>query len=192
MRGVIKRITRDRVEYDLENQPAALLLDEAPQHNISATDQILLTRNRIHVVKIPAVMTHVYQPADQFIIPSMKHKIKTARNEMWKSLFSTNDVMTAVHKMCTTNALTLRQRIYNAIREASRNVQMPSILKSWHMCGIGINDPENQPGTNLHRTASQCAKEQCECCVLTSCMCPVCGSSVCFACTRDHGLYCTN
>ena len=49
--------------------PALLIIDEATQH--SGTDEILLGSS-CDVVRIPKKMTHVFQPADQFVISGLK------------------------------------------------------------------------------------------------------------------------
>lgn len=187
---IVKRVKQDRIDNNMLDQPAVWIIDMASQHNIGLTEKLLLEKNMIHVVHIEARMTHVYQPADQFIIPCIKNQITASLNEMWQDAFSTNAVNAAVEKMCTTSETLLRQRVYNTVRQAAKSISMAVIAKSWQKCGVGVNDPENQACTNLFHSASRCCKEPCECGALTSCVCHICGANVCFACCKDHVLYC--
>jgi hypothetical protein len=72
----IKIVEEDRKKLGKPDAPAVLILDAAPQHG-DPTEE--LKKHNIHFVEVPKKMTHVFQPADQYIICNLKKVAKKVK-----------------------------------------------------------------------------------------------------------------
>lgn len=121
-----------------EKVPIVLILDAAEQHKTDAV-KALMKEHNIIVVGIPPKMTHVFQPADQFIICNLKAYVQSAWFSYVQSIFRTESTYTdAVRTMYTTSAPVVKVRKYEFFREALAKFSLDraTVLASWAKTSI--------------------------------------------------------
>ena len=114
------------------DMPAVLVVDAAPQH--SGVD--LLSAEGIQLVEIPKKMTHVYQPADQYVIRGLKSKADVAWDEYVETLFAAHNVDDAVAELTVRNKPVIRSRMYRFLAHAVEQLGASAIVSSWEASGI--------------------------------------------------------
>jgi len=114
---------------------ALLLIDAAPQHDYEKTKE-KLAQHRCDVVRVPPKMTHVLQPADQFIIANIKSRSMQLWNESIAELFKDNEKTAAVKTMTSSSITICRERKVRFITTAALELGPASIKKSWLITGI--------------------------------------------------------
>ena len=80
--------------------PITLILDAADQHNTSDECKALAALHNIKFVGVPPKMTHVFQPADQFVICNLKKYVVNSWNDFVQALFrelSLDDAVKTMH-----------------------------------------------------------------------------------------------
>ena len=95
-------------------------LDTLQAHNIVAVD-------------VPKKMTHIFQPADQYVIAGIKSLVNQAWCSYVESLFSTEE---AIAHMLVSNKPGLRAKMYGFLADAIAALSESSILASWEVTGI--------------------------------------------------------
>ena len=110
-----------------------LLLDFATQHGEAAR---FLADAGVDIVKIPPKQTHVFQPADQYVIACLKSAAKKAWNTWVADQFASKDVEEAVADVNTTSVPLARKRKVIFICEAAEKLSVAPVLKSWERTGI--------------------------------------------------------
>lgn len=187
-------VDQDRRRFKLMTRTALWFLDEASQHVPAPQDQVALDSNKILIIKIPAKTTHIFQPADQYIIPTLKKKIKKAYQASFEDYFAQNEISDAVKKACSNSVPNQRVRLLNSIHVALSTMSAEVVNKSWLKTGI-VPQTEGVVGhcsTNLSQSLELCAQSECECGCITPHICPICGSNVCTKCGKDHVRFCTD
>ena len=128
--GKIQAIrAREHIPADVE---AILILDQAPQH-ININDA--RWRELIHVA-IPKKQTHIWQPADQWIIACFKKYLRACWKGYLKQVFKNNDLNEAVKNVLVTSLPVLRARKYSFVVEALSKMQPDTLFASWERTGI--------------------------------------------------------
>jgi hypothetical protein len=105
-----------------EDAKAALIIDAAPQH---AGIEQLAADNNIVLIQVPKKQTHVFQPADQFVIANIRKRIKSERNNWIEDLVRNCGAQTkeaAEALLCKAHVLRDRKAkfLLNATASASR------------------------------------------------------------------------
>ncbi len=108
-----------------------LLLDIATQHGEAAK---LLPG--IDIVKIPPKQTHVFQPADQYVIACLKGRAKKLFSAWIATQFRDCDLETAIAEVNTTSVPVTRKRKVHFICQAAEELGKASVVKSWEKTGI--------------------------------------------------------
>lgn len=178
-----KYVTDLRENAGLQDAPAVLLLDAAPQHSDSAA----LARSNITVVGIPKKMTHVYQPADQYTISAIKGKVGTAWDDYVGKLFSSETVDQAVAQLTIRNAPILRSRMYGFLATAIDNLGAAPIVASWEVTGIlrEVWGDEPTHKINIDIVADRVV-DNCPCGKRGKVLCEECEDWICRGCWQDH------
>ena len=96
-----------------EDGKALLVADAAPQH----ADCGKLEDNGIRVVIIPKNMTHVFQPADQYVIACLKAYTQSAWDNYVEELFAQHGNDEAVAELMVSHIPTLRKRKYALVAD---------------------------------------------------------------------------
>lgn len=107
---------------------ALLVRDAAPQH----ADDGQLDDNGVRVVVIPKNMTHVFQPADQFVIASIKALTQVAWDNWVEEVFSRNSNDTAIAQLTISNLPTVRKRKFAFLAEHSAWLSEAGDVKAMH------------------------------------------------------------
>ena len=115
------------------NTPALFIIDGATQHKDSAT---ALSSKSCQCVEIPPKMTHVFQPADQFVISGLKVKARALFNGYVARIFARQNVEDAVHEMVMSSASHLRTQKVTLITKAMREITRAQVIASWKVTGI--------------------------------------------------------
>jgi hypothetical protein len=115
------------------DQKSLLIIDAAPQHALNDTKDELL-RHNCGVVQVPPAQTHVFQPADQYIIKAIKEKSRSAWDEWLAVLFQDKTVDDAVKAMTATSHPLLRERKVRMIIDGVDAVSKKCVVDSWAVC----------------------------------------------------------
>ena len=118
----------ERGEYDVT---PILIIDGAPQHKY----QILLDAG-VKVVQVPYKQTHVFKPADQWIIAMLRSHVLQGWNEWVEEVFAENDVLYAVQQIITNSAPQIRKKKFELFSAALRKVTVNCVVDSWERTGI--------------------------------------------------------
>ena len=116
------------------NDTICLILDAAPQHNFEGMADICMEHNII-IISVPEGLTHIYQPADQYVIACLKSKAQSMWNEFVSDIFSSHEPDSAIAKVFTSQHIA-RQRKYSFLAKAIDDLSESSILASWDATGI--------------------------------------------------------
>ena len=115
--------------------PALLIIDEATQH--SGTDEILLGSS-CYVVRIPKKMTHVFQPADQFVISGLKQRAIQLYNDDVSRIFARSDLNSAISNVICTSRTLCREKKVSYIVQAMQELPQAQIMASWEITEIPV------------------------------------------------------
>lgn len=118
----------ERDEFDVT---PILILDGAPQHKY----QILLDAG-VKVVRVPFKQTHVFQPADQWIIAFLRSLLLQGWSDWIEGLFANHDVQHAVSLAITNSAPQIRKKKFELFSGALRKVTVSCVVDSWERTGI--------------------------------------------------------
>ena len=118
-----------------EDCPITLILDAAGQHSTESV-KALMEQYNVVVVCIPPKMTHVFQPADQYVICNLKKYAKNAWFLYVQALFRTFDFADAIKEMHSTSAEISRVKKHSFFAEALDKIGSSSVIASWAMSGI--------------------------------------------------------
>ena len=115
------------------DEPALLIFDYAGQHD-GVVER--LRDNNIEVQMVPKKMTHVFQPADQYAICSLKKRTTTGWKQWVETLFADNTIEEAVATMTCRSAPVRRKVKYALIREALDSLDGMECRRSFEVAGI--------------------------------------------------------
>ena len=177
---------------------ALLVIDVAPQHTEDALQ--LLKEHNIEVVKVPPKCTHLYQPADQFIIAALKAIVMRAHDDYVEHMYATHGPGKTVEVLASTALKSARANYYEYLGiaiEALNAEDNHTVENSWAICGLlkalfteVPRAPKYVPHIDeLYRKLSA----PCEDCRYPWCIrvCPRCSEHVCRVCWGDaHQLFC--
>jgi hypothetical protein len=122
-------------------EKAVLIIDAAAQHCIEET-QAELAKIHCDVVQIPPKTTHVFQPADQFIIANVKAVANNKFLEMYTAAYATQSAKAAFQHMNITKLPWLRERKVHCLMAALGDpgdavpVVQEDIKRSWEVTCI--------------------------------------------------------
>jgi hypothetical protein len=112
-----------------------LVLDRAKQHTYVGMDDDLAAA-KCRIVLIPPAMTHVFQPADQLIIPTVRENIVKHSERYLECMMLKMGYSDAVKKMFACSTAALRARKYIFLAKAIRDLPERIIVRSWMNAGI--------------------------------------------------------
>eukprot|EP00759_Apiculatamorpha_spiralis_P048728 PhF_6_TR44116/c1_g2_i4/m.67323 len=119
----------------LENKPqdvtAVLIIDQAEQHKCET-----LSNAGVCCVAVPKKQTHIFQPADQFIIAGIKAGTTAAWNKWVQQLFTANDVEEAVKHLQISTLSSLRSQKFSFLGQAIDKISLEQVTRSWQITGI--------------------------------------------------------
>ena len=81
-------------------------------------------------------LTHAFQPADQFVISTLKALVHTGWNKYVEALFAQHDVEGAVGIMYSSCATVVKKQKYRLFAEALDVISRDVVYASWEMSGI--------------------------------------------------------
>jgi len=185
--AIIRHI--DLMRTECPEMHALLIVDAAPQHGATKT----FGEHNVRVVQIPKGQTHVFQPADQFIIRGLKAKASVAWDRFVEDTFASNISDVAIADINIQSKPILRQRMYSFLASAVDDLGQQCVLKSWEATGIPRalwgDSPSIQPMIDAVEARLRDADEpcgQCECGTITPRICIRCEDYVCDCCYTDH------
>lgn len=116
--------------------PACFIVDAATQHGIADHLVRQLVEKNIFIRRIPEEQTHVYQPADAYIISVFKTAINKAFSDYITLVVANLPADEATKTIWTGNVAQLRKVKYALVCRAVNNYTSRSILASWEVTGI--------------------------------------------------------
>jgi hypothetical protein len=129
----LKKIAAIRArEHIPDDVRGILILDQAPQHarlNDARWNQL------VHVA-IPKKQTHIWQPADQWIIACFKKYLKSCWKGYLQEVFRNNELPEAVKEVLVSSLPVLRARKYAFVVEALSKLKVEDLYSSWETTGI--------------------------------------------------------
>jgi hypothetical protein len=111
------------------SQQILLIIDQARQHVPQAAEGL-------RVVKVPPAQTHIFQPADQFIIANVKKKAEEEFKRWIAVLFEQDNVDDAVKAMNAQSVPLQRRRRVEFVVRGAEALGPRSVIKSWNVTGI--------------------------------------------------------
>ena len=143
--------------------PICLILDAASQHKFDGIDE-LCAESGIAIVGVPPGLTHAFQPADQFVISTLKALVHTGWNKYVEALFAQHDVEGAVGIMYSSCATVVKKQKYRLFAEALDVISRDVVYASWEMSGImkyafGAPNPRQLPIIDQMIEKAQMANE---------------------------------
>jgi hypothetical protein len=115
-------------------EPALLIVDEAPQH---AEFQDLEEAHHIVRVSVPKKQTHIFQPADQFVIANIRKGLNEKASDYLRQAAARNaltpEKMAAEVQRGTAE---WRRKQAGFLLEVATGFMAPTVVKSWTMTGI--------------------------------------------------------
>ena len=117
-----------RGEFDVT---PILIIDGAPQHKY----HILLAAG-VKIVQVPYKQTHVFQPADQWIIAMLRSLLFQGWSDWVEAIFAQNDVIHAVKLLVVNSAPAIRKKKFELFSAALRKVSANCVVDSWERTGI--------------------------------------------------------
>ena len=130
-----ERLASEREAMKKPVAPALLIIDEATQH--SGTDEILIGSS-CDVVRIPKKMTHVFQPADQFVISGLKQRAIQLYNDDVSRIFARSDLNSAISNVICTSRTLFREKKVSYIVQAMQELPQAQIMASWEITEIPV------------------------------------------------------
>ena len=190
---LIQHVAHELPKYD-ESARALLLLDDAPQHWVPEV-VAKAKENCIDFLRIPPKMTHIFQPADQFIIADLRRKVTKSWQNWIETLFASRPGDAAVSLLCSTSIPVLRRRMYTYLSNAIDSLGPEPVIASWKISGIighayGKTDDTLDNAERLAEAADSCIDlpdciEDCNSDMRLR-RCQKCGEFVCEGCWLDH------
>jgi D-lyxose ketol-isomerase len=124
----------NRIRQDDQDQQAILIYDSATQHSVTST---YLEPKRIDCICVPPKMTHIFQPADQFVISNLKATARKIYNDQITEIVQqAGGVDEIVKQLTVTNVKVNRERKIQCLVQAMNLLSESSVLTSWHVTGI--------------------------------------------------------
>ena len=121
---MVRRIGRIRERENIpEDVKAVMILDQAPQHG---EVEIPGWSELIHLA-IPKKMTHIFQPADSFIIANIKRWTKCAWRGYLQQVFRDNTIAEAVKDTIVKSLPVLRARKFSFIKAGAVQTASPPL-----------------------------------------------------------------
>ena len=180
---IAETVKQIRIDKELPDASAVLIVDAAGQHSVTS----IVDDAGITVVEVPKKQTHIFQPADQYVIAGLKAKAAKAWDDFVESLFAANSLNTAVAELTISSKPILRKRMYSFLARAVDELGTAAVVSSWAVTGISRamwgDVPVKEPviDTIVTRTADFCE------CGLRGCRrCERCEDWVCASCWTDH------
>jgi hypothetical protein len=115
---------------------ACLIIDAAPQHALTEAMRKRCEEENVFLVAVPPLMTHCFQPADQYVIKTIKEKINCAFARyvmLVRAQSTTDETMFQMYTRCTTH---LRKLKYELLRQSVDQTSPEVVRKSWEATGI--------------------------------------------------------
>ena len=186
---IVGYVAAKRAWLNTPDAPAVLIVDAAPQHS----DVSALATANISVVDIPKSQTHVFQPADQFIIACIKQKVNLAWDKFVEKTFADNETAAAIAELMVTSRKVVRRRMYSFLADAVDQLTVNCIVASWEVTGIPRAMWSDMPVRQILVDAvMERVMGDCECGNRTPWICDHCEEHVCSGCRMDHrGVVCT-
>ena len=169
---VVRIVDGIRRECGTPDARAVLLIDHAPQHMADGSHELqLLKGSNVDHVFVPEKMTHVFQPADMFVISCLKKKTRALWEEHLAN--ATGDVsaerrQAAVDRYLEQSRPMARLRKVAIMSGALKELSPEAVQLSWWMTGIVRElDQCNLDWTGVHRFpipdeyADNCYIDQC-------------------------------
>jgi len=117
--------------------PALLFLDAAPQHWSDDSDMVALCEeSHVVAIMIPASLTHVFQPCDQYIIAGIRNQFQLGWDEECENIVRNHTNSVAVAELCAKSLKILKPRMYRLLSKAWNNITPAVIMKSWEVTGV--------------------------------------------------------
>ena len=140
--------------------------------------------NRIDFLAIPPKMTHIYQPADQFVIVDLRQKVTLAWHAWVEALFAKHSADAAVARLCAKSLPVIRKRMYSMLGDAVNALGSAPIVASWEATGI-MKHAYGQEGCRAiaAEAVADAADLEIE---LPECFEGCDGEFICDGCWRDH------
>eukprot|EP00760_Papus_ankaliazontas_P007209 PhM_4_TR13305/c0_g1_i1/m.77158 len=101
------------------------------QHNCAVLEACGFT-----IVKVPKKQTHIFQPADQYIIANIKELACQAWGNYVEDTFAKQDVDEAVQEISVTSLPVVRGLKLGFLIQAIERCTSATVLASWERCGI--------------------------------------------------------
>eukprot|EP01063_Lacrimia_lanifica_P040967 TRINITY_DN9454_c0_g2_i1.p1 TRINITY_DN9454_c0_g2~~TRINITY_DN9454_c0_g2_i1.p1 ORF type:complete len:305 (-),score=69.90 TRINITY_DN9454_c0_g2_i1:574-1488(-) len=130
----ITEVDKDRDSLSMPNARAALLLDHASQHMSDDTKAKFAAAN-VGVHYIPRSQTHVYQPADAFVIAGVKRGVSREWETELSSTFARLGVTDAVEACTRMTAAARRALLYKCMAKALDGLGTGVLETSWAKSG---------------------------------------------------------
>ena len=133
----LKVVDKVRAEHFVDDlTPACLIVDAAPQHLFDEEMLKQCAEKNIFVVRVPVKQTHIFQPADQFVIAVLKAMILRAWYEYVALVMANYATDDALKMMYTKNTTHLKKIKYELVSKAIEQVSTQAIRASWEVTGI--------------------------------------------------------
>ena len=176
----VKALRRNRGQ---PSAPAIVLVDAAPQHS----GDFGFSAANIRVVEIPKKMTHIFQPADQYVIAGLKRKMSVAWDAFVEQQFAQHSTDVAIAELKLSNKPMVRSRMYSFLASAVDELGSAAVFSSWEVTGINRAMWTEVPSRVVHADAvCDRIQSECDCGQLTAWFCEGCDEAVCHGCRSDH------
>jgi hypothetical protein len=97
---------------------------------------LLVIEHGIDVIFVPPKMTHVFQPAYQYIIANVKKHAQKAYYKWISDVYSDHEVAEANKLVIVRSLPEKRKQKFKFLASAINELSEEAILKSWHVTGI--------------------------------------------------------
>jgi hypothetical protein len=123
---------------ELAEKKGLFLYDHATQHGSEEKMRAIFEAANVEVVLIPKKQTHVFQPADMFVISCIKAATDAQWSKWVETVFEQHDVDEAVDIVASTgNGQVKKQKKYEFIAAALKTVsKTDAVVASWEASGV--------------------------------------------------------
>lgn len=129
---ICDRIAAAREASGCGDKTAVFFYDAAPQHSQVDAFQ----RANIVQIELPKKLTHIFQPADQYIIASVKQLCEQAEQKWVSEIFAKNDLSEANKLSIVTSHPVLRRLKFEHIADSIDRINPMVIVRSWQITGL--------------------------------------------------------
>ena len=117
--------------------PALFIYDHAPSHGTNEEMHAILTQHHIVPVLVPAKCTHVFQPADMYIISNLKQAASAAWSRWVEDQFAVLPLEQAAAGAENVGNATMKKVMkYRFLSEAIDGLAAATVVRSWQVTGI--------------------------------------------------------